>query len=194
MGSFIFILIVLALALATPATAQFAGDGPEGPDGPFHPPPQPTSFTMPPAASPIPVSNALGRTPPYLTNIQLQAAKTPSVVGIPINGFATFQAKATTTCLGSGKLTNGSYGVALNAHGTGMITDSADPKFCGKCVRIMGPKGNITAKVVDACYGPSCDFVSPLHLEVVEMTNGTSTFSKIANGKISPVSWQYTAC
>ena len=43
--------------------------------------------------------------------------------------------------------------MALNAYGVGMITNSVDPKFCGKCVTIAGPNGVITAKVVDACYG-----------------------------------------
>ena len=74
--------------------------------GPFNPPPQPTLVSIAPVASPIPISNALGRTPPYLTGIQLQAARNPSSAGTPINGFATFEGRTVTTCLGTGKLPN----------------------------------------------------------------------------------------
>ena len=57
---------------------------------------------------------------------------------------------------------------------------------CGACVRILGPKGEITLQIVDRC--PECKFGD------IDMT--TEAFEQLADlkdGRI-PIKWQYVTC
>ena len=57
---------------------------------------------------------------------------------------------------------------------------------CGACVRVIGPKGEVTLKIVDEC--PECKFGD------IDMT--TAVFPQLANiedGRIN-ITWQYVPC
>ncbi len=59
--------------------------------------------------------------------------------------------------------------------------------WCGACVRVDGPKGSVTVRVVDEC--PTCD--SAKHLDL-----SRSAFAKIAEpakGRVD-VQWQFVSC
>ncbi len=59
--------------------------------------------------------------------------------------------------------------------------------YCGACVRVEGPKGIVTVRVVDSC--PSCE--SRTHLDLSQ-----SAFAKIADlddGRVA-VKWQFVTC
>lgn len=59
--------------------------------------------------------------------------------------------------------------------------------WCGACVRVDGPKGSVTVRVVDEC--PTCD--SAKHLDL-----SRSAFAKIADpakGRVD-VKWQFVSC
>ncbi|MBI2393940.1 MAG: hypothetical protein HYV09_30500 [Deltaproteobacteria bacterium] len=59
--------------------------------------------------------------------------------------------------------------------------------WCGACVRVEGPKGTVTVRVVDSC--PTCE--SRTHVDLSE-----SAFAKIAEPKDGRVKvrWQFVSC
>lgn len=59
--------------------------------------------------------------------------------------------------------------------------------WCGACMKVDGPKGSVTVRVVDSC--PTCE--SPTHVDLSE-----SAFARIADPKDGRVSvkWQFVTC
>ncbi len=65
-------------------------------------------------------------------------------------------------------------------------TDYADSAACGACVRVAGPKGEVTVRIVDRC--PECPAgdvdLSPQAFEQI---------AELSAGRV-PITWQYVPC
>lgn len=57
---------------------------------------------------------------------------------------------------------------------------------CGACVRVLGPKGEITLKVVDRC--PEC-----LHGDIDLSTDAFTQLAELKDGRI-PIKWRFVPC
>ena len=100
---------------------------------------------------------------------------------------------------------------------TGMNTVSYDPKFCGKCIKITGPRGTLSpVHVIDVCdpavsamaysvfffqksakltpLTKNCAYLNPKHIDIYDPnSNGDSVYTLIANPILGvvDVTWEW---
>lgn len=69
------------------------------------------------------------------------------------------------------------------------LPDYAGSEMCGRCVRVTGPEGAITAQIVDVCTSPAC---TSGHIDLM----GEAAFDAVADPILGfvPILWSTVAC
>jgi expansin (peptidoglycan-binding protein) len=134
-----------------------------------------------------------------MTNYRIHSVRNSMLALLLVPVSSVLGAEVCDTSWYSGEGTQ--YGGVAGSDGgnCGIYVDSADyhhcamnqiqydsSAACGACVRILGPRGEITLKVVDRC--PECKYG-----DIDMATHAFTDIAELSDGRI-PIRWQYVPC